>query len=273
MQEQKSAAIVVNLVKEVRETHPRIGVRKLYYLLADKLRSHRIKMGRDSLFNLLRDEHLLIRKKRRKAITTWSNHPFRKYRNLTKGMVLTAPNQLWVSDITYLKTMRGFVYLSLVTDAYSKKIVGYDAASNMEAVNTLNALKMAIELSNTPLNNLTHHSDRGIQYCSREYVTLLNKRHIKISMTESGDPLENAIAERVNGILKQEYLLAKPIRDLEHASKLLAAVVYIYNHKRPHSSCNMFTPYQIHNQQLTPKRLWKNYYRKNTNVVNLLQDY
>lgn len=267
--EKRRNAIVKDMVTELRGTHPRMGGKKLYGLLSEGLCRHGIRMGRDSLFDMLREEGLLIRQRRRKAATTWSGHPFRKYRNLIKGMVPAAPNRLWVSDITYLKTAQGFVYLSLITDAYSRKIVGYDAAPNLEAVNALNALKMAIGSSGTALNNLIHHSDRGMQYCSHEYVSILNKNGINISMTENGDPRENAIAERVNGIIKNEYLLTRPIKDLAHARKLLSATVYIYNYKRPHTSCNMFTPHQIHEQQRPPKRLWKNYYKKKTNVVNL----
>jgi transposase InsO family protein len=231
-----------------------------------------IQMGRDALFNLLRETGWLLRRRRRKTITTWSKHPFRKYRNLIKAFAPTTPNQLWVSDITYLKTQQGFVYLSLITDAYSRKIVGYDLSDNLESVNALQALLMALASTTEPRKDLIHHSDRGIQYCSHDYVGLLQQHHIQISMTENGDPLENAIAERINGILKHEYLLQQPIQNKQHAMQLLEQAVTMYNKHRPHLSCNMLTPDIIHQQQEQPKRLWKNYYRKRTTIVNPLQD-
>jgi transposase InsO family protein len=266
--------IILQLVDGVRQIHPRMGGRKLYDLLREDLGSHGIQIGRDALFALLRTNNLLIRKRRRKAITTWSNHPYRKYSNLIKNLTLTAPNQVWVSDITYLKTLKGFVYVSLITDAYSKKIVGYDVASNLESVNALNALQTALKDITSPATNLIHHSDRGIQYCTHDYINLLKANTIRISMTETGDPIENAIAERVNGILKHEYLLLQPIKNQQHAMKLLDNAVSVYNKHRPHLSCNMFTPQEVHQKHLVVKRLWKTYYNKTkkTTFVNPVQD-
>lgn len=269
---QKENTIVLQLVAEVRALHPAMGVRKLYSIIERQMQDQGIQIGRDALFNLLREHGWLLRRRRRKIITTWSKHPFRKYRNLIKEFTPTAPNQLWVSDITYLKTQQGFVYLSLITDAYSRKVVGYDLSDNLESVNTLQALQMAIQSSPEALTGLIHHSDRGIQYCSHDYVRLLQQHHIQISMTENGDPLENAIAERINGILKHEYLLQQPIQNKQHAMQLLKQAVTMYNKHRPHLSCNMLTPHQIHEQQQLPKRLWKNYYKKRTTIVNPLQD-
>jgi len=245
-----------------------MGGRKLYSVLQESIQQQGLDTGRDAFFDLLRENRLLIRKKRRKTITTWSKHPFRKYRNLVKGFIPTTPNQLWVSDITYLKTEQGFLYLSFITDAYSRKIVGYDVANNLEAVNTLHALKMAIQSAGCELNDLIHHSDRGIQYCSHDYVHLLNQHAIQISMTENGDPLDNAIAERINGIIKNEYLLHQTILNKQHATQLLQRSVNLYNHERPHLSCDMLTPEQIHQQHQLPKRLWKNYYKKKATLVN-----
>lgn len=270
--EGKANALLLNMVSETRSTHPTIGVRKMYYMLQKQMETHQVKLGRDAMFDLLRKEGLLIRKRHRKAITTWSGHPYRKYPNLIKAFVPSAPNKLWVSDITYLRTQKGFAYLSLITDAYSSKIVGYDIATNLEAVNSLNALRMALTNNVNSLNGLIHHSDRGLQYCSHEYVKLLHQNNIRISMTESGDPLENPKAERINGILKQEYLFKHTIRDINHARKLCHATIEVYNKQRPHLSCDMLTPEQIHNQSQTPKRLWKAYYRKKTNIVNPVQD-
>lgn len=263
---------MLQLVAEVRALHPAMGVRKLYSMIQQQIQEQGIQIGRDALFNLLRENGWLLRRRRRKTITTWSKHPFRKYRNLIKEFTPTVPNQLWVSDITYLKTQQGFVYLSLITDAYSRKVVGYDLSDNLESVNTLQALQMAIQSTSEPLTGLIHHSDRGIQYCSHDYVRLLQQHQIRISMTENGDPLENAIAERINGILKHEYLLQQSIQNKQHAMQLLKQAVTRYNNHRPHLSCNMFTPEIIHQQHQQPKRLWKNYYKKRITIVNPLQD-
>jgi len=268
---QKQTEIVLELVHSLRSTHPKLGGRKLYYMLKDNLQEQNIKVGRDVFFDLLRENNLLIRKRKRKHITTWSGHPFRKYSNLTRDFVPQKINQLWVSDITYLKTNQGYLYLSLITDAYSRKLVGYDLSNNLEAVNALQALKMAIKHSTDSLTELIHHSDRGIQYCSHEYVALLNKNGIRISMTEKGDPLENAIAERINGIIKNEYLLNNAIIDKQHAKQLLEKTVIAYNNHRPHLSCQMKTPGYVHENQIETQRLWKNYYKKKE-TVNLLQD-
>lgn len=270
--QQREDTIVLQQIAEIRSIHPAMGGRKLYSILQRQIQEQGIRIGRDALFNLLRENGLLMRRRRRKVITTWSKHPFRKYRNLIRDFVPTAPNQLWVSDITYLKTQQGFVYLSLITDAYSRKIVGYDLSDNLESVNALQALLMAIQATGEPLSELIHHSDRGIQYCSHDYVGLLQHHHIHISMTENGDPLENAIAERINGIIKHEYLFHQPILNKQHAMKLLNQAVTLYNKHRPHLSCNMLTPEQIHHQHHQPKRLWKNYYKKKTTLVNSLQD-
>lgn len=266
----RTETIVLELVREVRKEHPAIGCKKLYVLLADKMQLQNIKLGRDGLFDMLRKHNLLMRKRKRKAITTWSNHPFKKYKNLIKDYIPAAPEQLWVSDITYLRTQKGFAYISLITDAYSRKIVGYELADNLEAINSLSALKMAIK-TYKPNNGLIHHSDRGIQYCSKEYIKLLNLHEIRISMTESGDPIENAIAERVNGIIKNEYLLQQPIRNKYHAKELLHKAVRAYNQSRPHLSCNMLTPELVHKNHLPIKRKWKTYYKKQI-PVNVLQE-
>lgn len=266
----RTEAIVLEMVRQTRMVHPVIGGKKLHFLLVGQLQEQDIKMGRDALYDLLRDNGLLIRKRTRKAITTWSGHPYRKYKNLVKGFVPDAPGQLWVSDITYLKTQKGFVYISLITDAYSRKIIGYEVADNLEAINCVKALQTAIA-NCKPAAGLIHHSDRGIQYCTKEYIQLLNGNEIRISMTESGDPIENAIAERVNGIIKNEYLLQQPVRNLQHAKELLDKAVRAYNQLRPHLSCNMLTPDEVHQYQLAIKRKWKTYYKKQI-PVNLLQE-
>lgn len=242
----KTDEIILKLVRKIRETHPRIGTRKLHQMLQPLLVEHEIKIGRDGLFNLLANNHLLIRRRKRKVYTTQSQHWLRKYPNLIKGIRIRGVNQLWVSDITYVRKRNGFLYLSLITDAYSRKVVGYHIAESLQAANTLEALKMALRLNNRPLYNLIHHSDRGIQYCSYDYINLLKTHHIRVSMTESGDPLENALAERMNGIIKNEYLFNKNIRNVNHARVLLTQAVDAYNNERPHSSIKMQTPNKLH---------------------------
>lgn len=242
----KTHEIIIKLVQQIRGTHPRIGTRKLHLMLQPLLIEHRIKIGRDGLFNLLANNQLLIRRRKRKVYTTQSQHWLRKYPNLIKGIRIRGINQLWVSDITYVRKVNGFLYLSLITDAYSRKVVGYHIAESLEAVNTLQALQMALRLNKRPLNSLIHHSDRGIQYCSADYIKLLKTNHINISMTQSGDPLENALAERMNGIIKNEYLFNKKIRNVNQARALLTQAIDAYNNERPHISINMYTPNKIH---------------------------
>lgn len=268
--------LIIHRVKEIRENHRRIGTRKLYEMLQPFMLEHRIKMGRDALFNMLSASHLLVRKRKRRIQTTNSYHWLRKYPNLIHDFVPTAPNQLWVSDITYWKIDTGeHLYISFITDVYSHKIVGYQVSETMEAIESIYALQMA--LSGLEVNNqldLIHHSDIGIQYCSHAYIKLLHDKNIKISMTENGDPLENAVAERINGIIKEEYLETYRIDSLVEAKKLLNAVVELYNSERPHMSIGNFTPNSIHhsNTKIKTERLWKNYYKKQDTFVNPIQD-
>jgi len=238
-------------------------------MLQPFLLEHRIKIGRDKLFDLLAVYKLLVRKRRRKISTTQSYHRFHKYPNLIREMKITGINQLWASDITYYKLTKKFVYLSFVTDAYSHKIIGYHIAESLETIHSLKALQMAIDGSDLPTQNkIIHHSDRGIQYCSQEYVNLLENNHILISMTENGDPLENPIAERVNAIIKDEYLNQYHYSTIKELEEKLCQVVSFYNNERPHSSCSMFTPDKVHEQNLPIKRKWKTYYRsKNPTTV------
>ncbi|RIJ45244.1 IS3 family transposase [Maribellus luteus] len=259
--------MVVRLVASVRGKHPRMGTRKIYHLIKPDLEGQGIKMGRDALFSLLADEDLLIRKRKRMHITTNSNHWFRKYPNLVKGFEPTTPNQLWVSDITYIRTAQGFQYLFLLTDAYSKRILGYRLARNMDSIHAVNALQDAIENSCQLLDGLIHHSDRGLQYCSHSYVNTLKHHQIAISMTESGDPLDNAVAERVNGILKDEYINIVVEQTGTITQAKLDEIINRYNNQRPHLSCDMLTPTQVHLiKGITIKKRWKNYYRKQINL-------
>ena len=236
---------------------PRIGSRKLLHLLTDTLQQHSIQIGRDKFFDLLADYGLLVRRrKRRKVSTTDSNHPFRKYPNLIRDLEVLRPEHLWVSDITYIRLAGDFAYLSLVTDAYSRKIVGYCLYPTLKAAGPLQALEMALasRSSDAPL---IHHSDRGLQYCCTAYTTILEDSMVTISMTEKGDPYENAIAERINGILKDEFRLDRTFINFEQAKQTVDAAINIYNEKRPHASCNYLTPRQAHQQQGLLPAKWK----------------
>jgi transposase InsO family protein len=209
---------------------------------------------------------MLVRKRKRRVQTTQSFHWLRKYPNLIKGFTPTAPNQLWVSDITYWKINGSYVYISFITDAFSHKIIGFHVAETLESIETIQALKMAlsslIETLETELK-LIHHSDRGVQYCHHKYVNLLQKNNIKISMTENGDPLENAIAERVNGIIKEEYLQDYQVNSIEQAKEVLRFVIEeLYNKERPHNSISNLTPNEVHKNNIKTNKLWKSYYKK-----------
>lgn len=256
--------ILLLAVKEIRHHHKRLGGRKLYGELKGFMSEHKIKMGRDAFFDFLRDNRLLVRKRKRYHMTTNSNHWMRKYPNLIRGIEPKGPNHVWVSDITYWKTKGGHYYISFITDAYSRKIVGYHVAKTMEAMESVTALKVALKGLNVQASGLIHHSDRGSQYCSAKYVETLKKNNIQISMTENGDPLENAIAERLNGIIKGEYLVDYQVNSLAEAKRILEAVVHLYNEERPHSSINNMNPSAVHKGDMDReiKRLWKNYYKK-----------
>lgn len=258
--------LILQEVLKIRKTLKRLGTRKLLFKMEGFMREHHIEIGRDAMFDLLATHKLLIRKrKRRVPITTFSDHWMRKYPNLIVDFIPTAPNQLWVSDITYITLKDDFAYLSLITDAYSRKIVGFYLSETLSADGCIKALQMALK-NNPQLGRLIHHSDRGSQYCCADYVGILDKHFIKISMTQSGDPLENAIAERVNGILKDE-LLEKVYLNYEHARQAIAAAISIYNYQRPHSSIDMLTPIEAHLREGELKRRWKNYYSKKKEVV------
>lgn len=237
---------VVALVYRERQLQPRLGTRKLYYLLQPEL--SRLHIGRDKFFDILRANHLLIMSKRSYHITTWSHHRFRKHPNLIKEMEITAPEQVWVSDITYIGKREKPCYLSLITDAYSKKIVGFNVSDSLATAGSLNALKMAQKTRVYKQRQLIHHSDRGLQYCSDEYQYLLRRGEMKCSMTQNSDPYENAVAERINGILKQEFSIDSMHLELAMMQQIIKQVIDIYNNKRPHWSNHMLTPEQMHQQ-------------------------
>ena len=254
------AALVLSWVKDEREDLPKLGGRKLYHKLSARLEAHQILMGRDRLFDLLRETGLLIRRTRRRHFTTNSNHPFWKYPNLIIEFVPNAPHQLWVGDITYLKVARKYYYLSLITDAYSRKIVGYALGKTLETVHNMAALHMALKQLPPSHQGLIHHSDRGIQYCSNDYTEELNAQRIAISMTQNGDPLENPIAERINGILKDELLDLERLNSFKQTQQAVDKAVFAYNTLRPHMSIDLLTPEVAHQRSGPLKRRWKNYY-------------
>jgi putative transposase len=251
-----SHALVLKLVQEIRRDLPRVGVPKLHIMLAYPLKEHGIKMGRDGLYQLLGEHGYLIRYRRRKPYTTDSDHPYKKYPNLIRDIkYLTHAGQLWVSDITYIRLKEKFCYLSIVTDAYSHKIIGYCLYPTLHSNGPINALQAAAKSKRA--DSLIHHSDRGSQYCCADYVKLLEHYGIKISMTEKGDPYENAIAERVNGILKGEFLLDKSFLSFTQAQEDVRCAIEKYNHIRPHASCNNLTPIQAHDHNGMLRKRWK----------------
>lgn len=246
------AQTVVELVKEQRMRQPRLGTRKLHYLLRQPLQDGGIKLGRDAMFDVLRNARLPVPNRRAYHKTTDSHHRFRRHPNLLKEgpcqLKITRSEQLWVADITYLPTADKVVYLSLVTDAHSRKIVGWHVHSSLQTEEVAQALKMALRGRHTQ-QALVHHSDRGIQYCSNYYQALHQRHGLTCSMTDGYDCYQNALAERINGILKTELLLQRPA-DLLQARRMVAQSVQIYNHERPHLSLKMQTPDAVHRASL-----------------------
>lgn len=253
--------VILSLTRDARVDFPRMGAAKLRIYLQPKFEKMGISIGRDAYGALLADNHMLVKRRRSQRKTTFSGHRLYKYPNLTKEYTPRAPNQLWVSDITYIEVGYGFMYLSLITDACSRKIMGWDLSRDLSSAGALRALRTA--LSALPEgSSLIHHSDRGSQYCCTEYVGTLDKRGVRISMTENGDPLENAIAERVNGILKTEWLEKRRLTSYDEATSYMEKIINLYNNERPHQSLDYFTPEAVHRGGLKPERKWKNYYKR-----------
>ena len=261
---------IIEIVKKRRKSLPREGVRKLERSLDDQFNKANLKVGRDTLFNVLRKHNMLTLRKKYSSRTTNSLHRFYKYKNIIKDVEVTRPNQVWASDITYIRTVKGFCYLALITDMYSRKIVGHDLSDSLELNGCVRALQKALYQAKS-FKGLIHHSDRGIQYCSTEYTNLLQKNNCMISMTQNSDPYENAIAERVNGILKTE-LISSYYKDPVEASQHIARCITIYNYRRRHSSLNWQVPEEVHKQYGLQKKTWKNYYYKRTKKQNVNAD-
>lgn len=236
---------ILRLVRDVRRYQPKIGGKKLYNLLKADLNRLNRPIGRDKFFDVLREYDLLVKRKRKYVKTTDSWHHFHKYKNKLKEKLLTGANQAYVCDITYLRTRKGFVYLFLQTDAYSRMITGWYLSESLSIEGAIKALEMTLKQYPNPVG-VVHHSDRGIQYCSKEYVRLLEKHEIVISMTEENHCYENALAERVNGILKDEFLLDMEFADKYSALQAVREAIASYNTRRPHWSLRLRTPAEIH---------------------------
>jgi transposase InsO family protein len=236
--------ILIELVLEQRKKMPRLGGKKLHYLLAPSLKASKLFLGRDRFFAWLKQQDLLVKPKKSYTKTTNSFHRFYKHGNLIKEQTPSYPDQIWVSDITYIRKQKGFCYLALITDAFSRKIIGYDVSDSLELTGCINALKMATR--HRIGKNTIHHSDRGIQYCSNQYVQLVEKHGIKVSMGEAGNCYDNALAERVNGILKNEFNLDATYKNLKTAQKAVSQAIKTYNEVRPHLALKMKKPVDLY---------------------------
>jgi putative transposase len=263
---EREQRLVIEMVLFIREELPMLGSKKLLYLLSPSFEASNIKIGRDKFLNLLRDNGLLIRRRKRSILTTKSNNEIIPFVNLAKDLNISGINQLWVSDITYIPVGSSFSFLSLITDAYSRKIVGFCLHPTLHTDGCIIALKMALSTSSTNIDGLIHHSDRGIQYCSNLYTNLLKSNKIKISMSDRASPQQNAIAERVNGILKQEFGMSKTYNSHQSALESAQNAVKKYNEIRPHASCDYLTPAEAHLTTSKFKKRWKDYTKKKFGV-------
>ena len=259
VQRESEHSLILQQVLSIRKEQPRCGTRKLLLMLQPFLKKNHLFISRDKLFALLRANKLLVRKRKRSTYTTNSKHFFYRYPNLAAAFMPLHAHELWVADITYIPLKERFAYLYLITDAYSRKIVGFHVSDDMRVTSAIVALHKALDQK--PADAIViHHSDKGMQYCSVDYVALLKKHHIQISMTQNGDPYENAMAERVNGILKTE-LISESYPDLKTAMQHITRCITIYNYRRVHSSLNWQIPGNVHNQKGPQVKKWKNYYK------------
>ena len=264
-------AVIVNMIHEKKKLWKKGSGRNLHASLKEEFAAHKIKIGRDKFFELLRRNNLLNERKRYKTRTTFSYHHFHKYPNLIKDLEVTKPNQVIVSDITYiwLREAENFSYLYLITDMYSRKILGYCLSEDLKTLSAITALKIAIG-NMIITEGCIHHSDRGIQYCSHGYVRILSKNKINISMTENGDPLENPIAERINRTIKEEFTEQRYLsfENIAEGRIKIANWIKFYNEERPHRSIEMLTPSKAYNRAGKLKRKWKNYYCKKIQYIS-----
>jgi transposase InsO family protein len=258
LQEERSMeeSIILQMISKVRKKHRYMGVKKIYFMIQPELLEHSIKIGRDGIYTIMSQNGLIVRKRRRRAITTNSNHDKRIYDNKIMDMEINRPNQLLVGDITYIPFASGFLYLSLITDAYSRKVLGYHLSRTLETTGTKKALMMAL-LGIESGDGIIHHSDRGIQYSSKEYTDILKEKGICISMSRRAEPTDNPIAERINGIIKHEYLKGQPLESLDKAKEIVCRAINLYNNERPHLSCGMLTPAEEYKGDTVLTNLWK----------------
>ncbi|MBX9734118.1 MAG: IS3 family transposase [Chitinophagaceae bacterium] len=267
--------MIVGLVNEKRALWKRGSGRNLHQSLQNEFKLHEIKMGRDKFFELLRKNDLLIRSKRQRVKTTCSYHHFNRYKNLIQGVTPLRSNEIWVSDITYLwlKPEDKFCYLSVITDLYSRKIVGHCVHESLSVSGCISALQQAIKSRKNKSESLIHHSDRGVQYCCHDYIRLLQRHEIQISMTETGDPLENAVAERIHRTIKEEFTSDRQINfsNIEEARVEIKKFVDFYNEKRPHRSVEWMTPSEASRCKGLLKRKWKSYWRKQGDWKELIE--
>jgi putative transposase len=246
----------VELVKKKRRRHKRKGSKKVHGELEADFQAEGIKCGRDKFFDILREHNMLIKYRKRFVKTTQSKHMFFKYPNLIKDLDINRAEQVFVSDITYIRTKQGFLHLFLVTDAYSKQIMGWELSNNLKTINAIRALQMAIKNRQYPQRELIHHSDRGFQYCNPAYIAIQDNKGIKPSMTTKYDPCENAVAERVNGILKTEYDIGEGFVGEKDAKREIKYAIWLYNTDRPHMSCHGLTPVVAHKVENFKMKKW-----------------
>lgn len=268
--------VIVGLIKNKRQIWKRGSGRNLHQCLQPELKKMDIKIGRDKFFDLLRHNHLLIKSKRHRTKTTCSHHHFNKYKNLlAKAPAPSKPGQVWVSDITYLwlKPQDKFCYLSIITDLYSRKIVGHCVHESLSVKGCITALEQALKNRTQHKKRLIHHSDRGVQYCCHAYVNLLKKHQIRISMTQTGDPLENPVAERINKTIKEEFTNDRQINfcNIEQAKTAIKKFIEFYNNHRPHRSLEWLTPNQAEKRTGILHRCWKSYWKNEPQWGDLAQ--
>jgi putative transposase len=244
------------MTKKFRKKHPKMSGVKVHRKLSDKLKKQGIKCGRDKFYEVLREENLLVKYRKRFVKTTQSHHRYKTYTNLIQDLAISRAEQVWVSDITYIHTKSGDLYLFLVTDAYSKQIMGWELSDNMKTINAIAALNKALKNRKYPDRKLIHHSDRGFQYCNPKYTQILKDNHIEISMTTKYDPYENAVAERVNGILKTEYEIGDGFVGKKDAKREIKYAIWLYNTDRPHLSCNYLEPVRAHELENFELKKW-----------------
>lgn len=265
--EKREALLVIEVVNNVRSLMPRTGSKKTHMDAKPILEKMGLKYGRDKLHKVLKDNDMMIKPKKKYTVTTDSNHRFRKYKNLIKNIEIVRPEQVFVTDITYIRVQDGFAYLFLITDAYSKKIMGWTINYTMKVKDGKKAVLMAHK-NRIYIGNVIHHSDRGIQYCTPSYIQYANKKGMVTSMTEDAHVYENAIAERVNGILKTEFGIDRGFRSLKEARAVIAQSIHTYNNQRRHMSLDYLTPNFVHLNQGVKMKSWKS--KRKYNPINQL---